>query len=347
MVSANEASLLITVSLVPLAIAPIIYGYFLQAVPARTILFFATFLLAVNQALFFWVDSFWQMLMLRLLQGLLLPGIFTALMTYCSTMSVKERVHQIIAWYVATTILGGFSSRLFAGFIAEQLGWRWVFVFVSVLLIFSLFLLRYIKADAVLDFSRLDIRSIRRVWSDRYYRHAYLALFFVFFVFAGMLNLLPFRLTDIAADMGSFEISLYYLGYLIGIPIAVFSQKITRLLGGPKRALLMGLALNIVGLVFNVSENLALLWLTMLGFSAGMFFIHATLSGLLNVHAKEHKGVVNGMYVSIYYASGALGSWLPALFYLRFDWQSLMMASVLMVLVSGYFVALMNRRSGC
>ena len=91
-VSPTDSALLITVTLVPLGLAPIVYGYFLQAIPARTMLRTAVFGLIINQLAFFAVTEFWHLVVLRLIQGLLMPAIFTSLMTYCATMAPTGKV---------------------------------------------------------------------------------------------------------------------------------------------------------------------------------------------------------------------------------------------------------------
>jgi predicted MFS family arabinose efflux permease len=59
----------------------------------------------------------------------------------------------------------------------------------------------------------------------------------------------------------------------------------------------------------------------MVALAIGHFLIYSTLSGYLNHIAREHKGMVNGIYVSVYYLSGAIGSWLPMLMYRYVGWQ--------------------------
>jgi len=332
-VEADAVSLLVTATLVPLAVAPIFYGYFLQAVPAKTMLVVAVSLLALNQFMFLFAGAFWHLLTLRFIQGLLLPAIFTALMTYCSSMSDEKSVRKMMGLYVATTILGGFCSRLFAGVIADVWGWQWVFLLTAGTMLLSLILLSGIDADAELSFDKLNTKAIGRVWSKPFYRYGYRTLFFVFFVFSGILNLLPFRLGEIDPGIKSAGIALMYTGYLIGIPIAIASERIVAALGGTGRALGLGIFLNMVGLVAYLMDDTGVIFAMMFCFSAGMFFIHATLSGLVNYRAVEHKGVVNGLYVSVYYASGALGSWIPALLYQKIGWRGLMI--VLMIMLAG------------
>ena len=317
-VSPADSALLVTVTLAPLGLAPIVYGYFLQAIPARTMLRVAVFLLIVNQLAFLAAAEFWHLLVLRFAQGLLMPAIFTSLMTYCATMAPPDKVRKTMGLYIGATILGGFLSRGLSGFVADLLDWHWVFVVMGLLLTPVWLLLRHIDADAEINFQRLDLRSIRRVLENPLYRTCYLVLFGMFFVFSGVLNLLPFRLGEIAPSMGPLGASLLYTGYLIGIPVAIVSAQLIRALGGVRRALLVGLGANAAGLIAYTLADTVVLFATMVVFASGMFFIHAVLSGLVNELATEHKGVVNGLYVSVYYLSGALGSWLPGYAYLGF-----------------------------
>ena len=108
---------------------------------------------------------------------------------------------------------------------------------------------------------------------------------------------------------------MLYLGYLVGAPVSFASDAIGRRLGDERRGLFLGLAANATGLVLLLFVAFEGLILTMFLLAAGFFLIHALLSGLANHLAPEHKGVVNGLYVSVYYFSGALGSWLPGYFH--------------------------------
>jgi YNFM family putative membrane transporter len=327
-VSPGDAGLLMTVTLLPLGIAPVVYGYFLQAIPAKSMLSVALVLLMLNQFAFYLVEEFWQLIALRSIQGLLLPAIFTALMTYCASMAPKGQIRKTMGWYIAATILGGFSGRIISGYFASSFTWQMAFVVPGFMLILPIVLLRYASSDAKISFARLDSRTVSRVLRNHTFRYIYAAIFALFFVYAGILNVLPFRLQDIDASITPFQISSLYIGYLIGIPVAIFSERIISLFGDEKKGLLTGLLLNAVGLVGYLITDFSLLYLVMFAFSAGFFFIHSTLSGLVNHFAIEHKGVVNGLYVSIYYISGALGSWLPSYLYAWSGWHSLVIVFV-------------------
>ncbi|MGI9310351.1 MAG: MFS transporter [bacterium] len=338
-VGAADSALLITVTLAPLGLAPIVYGYFLQAIPARSMLRAAVLLLIVNQLAFLAASEFWHLLALRFAQGLLMPAIFTSVMTYFATMARAEQVRRAMGWYVAATILGGFLSRAFGGVFTEHLGWHWAFALPALMLLPVWFLLRRLDADAEINFARLSLRSIRRVLADPLYRRAYLALACAFMAFSGTLNLLPFRLGEVDPSAGPSRIALLYTGYLVGIPVAIAAERLVRASGRFSRAALLGLVVNAVGMGAYWLGNAAVLFAAMFLYAASMFFIHAALSGLVNDRATEHKGVINGLYVSVYYLSGALGSWLPGYAYGAFGWHAWVLTALAMTVAAAGFAA--------
>ena len=332
------AALLVTFTLIPLGLAPIVYGYFLQAIPARTMLRFALAALILDQLLIFLSSEFWQILFLRGVQGLILPALFTSLMTYCASMSSPGRIRSVMGLYVAATIVGGFSSRLLSGYLASSLGWEWVFLVLGAALVVPLFLTGKLRADAEINFARLDVQAISRIVKVPVYRNAYLSLMIMFFVFAGILALAPFHVREIDPGVSSFTISLLYLGYIVGIPVAAFSDHLTRMFGGVRNALLFALVITMLGLGLAQISNIMVLSVMMVVLAAGFFLVHSVLSGFLNDVAREHKGVVNGVYVTAYYLSGAVGSWLPFLVYQDIGWNITMLALLFLLGLSAIFI---------
>ncbi len=330
-VSPGQAGLLMTLAMLPLAVAPVVYGYFLQAIPAKSMLVAALALLALDQVCFVFASEFWHLLALRLLQGLLLPAIFTALMTYCASMVPPPAVRRVMGFYIGATILGGFGGRLLGGILAGAFDWHAAFVVAGLLQLLPLLLLLRVDADADINFARLDPRSVLRVLREPGYRRMFAVLASVFFVFSGILNLVPFHLRDLDPAASPLLISLLYLGYLVGVPVSLASAAIGRRLGDERLGLLAGLALHAIGLIMLWFAGYTGLILAMFFLAGGFFLMHALLSGLANHLAREHKGVVNGLYVSVYYLSGALGSWLPGYCYDGLGWRGLILLFALLL----------------
>ena len=345
-VAAGEAGLLMTVAMLPLAIAPALYGYFLQAIPARLMLTVALALLALDQVCFYFAEEFWHLIVLRLLQGLLLPAVFTALMTYCASMVPAQMVRRAMGFYIGATILGGFSGRLLGGVFASSFDWRSAFVIMGLMQLVPLLLLTRVESDADINFARLDPKSISRVLLNRNFRFMFMALASVFFVFSGILNIVPFHLQNIDASATPFLISLLYLGYLVGAPVSFFSDSISKSLRDERSGLLLGLLIHAIGLVVLLFVAFTGLIVMMFFLAAGFFLIHALLSGLANHLAQEHKGVVNGVYVSIYYFSGALGSWLPGYLFEGVGWQGMIIVFMSILAFCGWSISRLKLPTG-
>ena len=118
-VSGSEISLLISLTLFPLGLTPIVYGYLIDNISARTILHWFIGILAVTELSLAFVMDFRIMLGLRLLQGLLLPAIFTAIVTYISNLSAAHQRQKSVSRYIAATITGGFAGRFITGLISD------------------------------------------------------------------------------------------------------------------------------------------------------------------------------------------------------------------------------------
>ena len=112
-VSKPEAGLLVSITFVPLAIAPLSYGIFLKQIDALTILKWALPLLAVAMAWSGFVRTYEAMLLLRLVQGFLLPAIITATMAYLASGRSGIDLSRVMSLYVAFIIFGGMAGRFF------------------------------------------------------------------------------------------------------------------------------------------------------------------------------------------------------------------------------------------
>ena len=175
-VSAADASLLITVTMLPLAIAPLVYGYILEGFPARRMITIAGVVLALCHAGVAIADQWWHLVVLRSLAGLCLPAVFTALMASISAAARDDQVRQAMAWYIAATITGGFVGRALSGLLSDLFDWRWVFLFWAVGILLSTITLR-LDDHVESRFERLRARVLVEVLATAGYRGAYAAIF--------------------------------------------------------------------------------------------------------------------------------------------------------------------------
>ncbi|MFV0481910.1 MAG: MFS transporter [Campylobacteraceae bacterium] len=329
-----QAVIFTTVIMFPLGIAPIVYGYILERVSLRIMLFFSLFFLGILEIVFALSTNYAAMLFIRGAQGLLVPAALTSLVSYISMSSTADRIQQNIGNYVAVTILGGFITRLLSGYGSEYFGWQAFFVFLGILLIIFAFIILKKIQDIKIDFSKPNISDILKVLKEKRNLTIYLTMFCVYFIFQAVSNFLPFELKSISSDMGEGKIGFVYVGYVVGVIISVNATKIVRYFVNENNAMIVGVLIYIAGIgLLNIPSFYAML-VAMIVFCSGMFTIHSIANGYINRMAKERKSIANGLYLSFYYLGGTLGTFLPTFIYTPFGWAGFLQFMLFVILIA-------------
>ena len=318
----GDTALLTTATMVPLALGPLLYGYVLERVSTKHMLTAGFSVLTLAQFAISLGPGYPVFFVLRTIEGTMLPAIFTALMTYSSSAGGHDRTRRNITVYIAATIAGGYSGRVLSGIITDLAGWQAAFLFWAVAALLATLLTTRLASDPRLRLGKVHLAEIRALARRPVYAEGLGSAFLLFFVFAAMLNFLPFHMRDNDPAISQSEIALVYTGYLIGVAISLASLRLVRLFGGERRTLVAGSLVYLAGTAAFALPGNGFAYLSMLLFAAGMFTLHSVLSAFLNHLETERKGLINGLYVSAYYTGGALGSYLPGFLYLEFGWTA-------------------------
>jgi len=321
-ISIVKSSLFTAIILFWLAVAPIVYGYILESISAKKMLSISSVILLITNLFLGFTNSFEMFLFIRCLEGLTVPAILTSSMTILANID-KKNIQYNMSIYVASTVFGGLVGRVMSGYIASEFGWRAVFFSLSIALLIGLVLIRKLNLDVATKMSKPTIKDIFGILKDKRFALIYLMMFSVFFVFAGLLNLIPFRMKELFGDVSELTIGLLYIGYGSGILVALLSRKIIMFFGSEIKSILYGGFFFILMIVFFISESLTLIFIMMFLLCIGMFTVHSISTGMANSMKKDQKGLTSGMYLTFYYIGGAFGSVVPSLIYSHFGWDIL------------------------
>lgn len=336
-VSQTRVSLLITVTFLPLALAPIFYGLMLQRISSRRLLLVSLWALAAAQVAIPLATDFPTLLALRVLQGLAIPAVLTGLMTYLGTMTTTMGMQMVMAGYVAATVLGGFLGRALSGWLSTVLGWQAAFMVMALATAIVALLFQRLASDPAAGFQRMHWGAVREVlWQPGFLR-VYLAIFCFFGAFAAVLNFLPFRLLELEAGLTDTGIGLMYSGYLMGLVMALLAPYLAMRFG-TRAVMLLAAVLFLLALLLLTSTSTAILFAAIFVLCAGMFLVHSLAPGDMNRQAEQHRGVVNGLYIAFYYSGGALGSFLPGYLYFGWGWNAFLGSLAAVVLVGGWWL---------
>ena len=327
-VSEAESASLISLSLLSMSIGPLFMGVLLQRYSPRLMLLCClTGLLAATIA-FSLLDSFVHMKWLRFVKGGIIAAQLAATMTYIT--SASTRMGQVMAYYVGAAIMGGLSGRLLAGFISEYASWRFFFAGLGVLFVVCLWQAFYLPDVQQNQRKTVSLKAFSDVLRDGYILRMYMIIALAFFVMTGILNYIPFRLEELSPAIGESRISLFYLGFVLGCIVTINAPRIADRVGGAFHAAKIGILSVFLGLLLAFTTSVALTFWVVTLVTCGFFLQHTSIATLLNRYAGERAGVVNSLYISVYYFGGSAGAYLPGLIYESYNW---MMFTILLILV--------------
>ena len=331
-ISITKASQFTAIIMLFLAISPIIYGYILEKVNAKKMLINSSIILFITNIFLGLSSSYEFFLFFRTVEALVVPAILTSLMSILANID-KENIKFNMSIYVASTVFGGLVGRIFSGFIATNFSYQFVFYSLSLAILVSIYFISKLSYEGEATIVKPKINDVTEILKDKRFSTVYILMFCVFFVFAGVLNILPFRVKEISSDVSEFQISLLYLGYGMGILVSLNSRKIINFFKNEINTILFGLILFLFITIFLVIKDILILFLLIFLFCLGMFTVHSVSTGLANSMKASQKSLTSGMYLTFYYLGGAFGSYIPSIIYEKFGWNSViyMFCSILLL----------------
>ncbi len=327
-------ALLMTVILIPLGIAPLIYGFFLSSLDTKHVLRACVALLCASCFGIYFTSSFSAFLFFRLIHGLVIPAILTCIMAHISAKFQGTHLQNALAIYIAVTILGGLTGRMLSGGVATLWGWKMVFITLAILFFILLIPIAQLKKRSQNAFKPIKYTEFYQILCTKGIKRILFIDGCGFFVFVALSTYLPFFLNQISDNMTEWRISLVYLGYGIGIFIALCSHKISNAVGSRVRAIRLGMGIYLCAMALLFLPNPIYTFLAMFMVCTGQFMEHSISPGLVNRMSDRDKGAVNGLYLSVYYMGGAIGSYFPGFIYAQWGWNVLIISlSVALVAV--------------
>lgn len=313
--SSPETALLITVTLIPLAVLPLLYGYLPGNIRPAKLLKPALAGLGLCNIAFASIHHFSLLLTIRFLIGCLIPIIIPALIALL--LQHTTRAQKTLSLYVTFTIIGGFSGRFLSSLFDTYLNWEtFSWICGGVLLLFSGLLTDTPTQDNNF-YRRTHLKDFLALLTTPVAGTMLLIIYASFGSFVAVLNYLPFILRKTFPDASSLVTGIMYSGYIFSAVISLLSTRIITGLGVRRSLMVANLVfLAALGLLFP--NNLILMFFVLFAFCAAFFLTHAVALAEVNRNSPYPKMLTNACYTAFYYCGGAVGSWLPGLIFERY-----------------------------
>jgi len=262
----------------------------------------------------------------RLLQGLVLPGIFATTIAYITEEWAPERVPLVMSIYISGTVLGGFLGRVIAGMAAEYSGWRAAFVVLgAVTLAGSGVVAKWLPRERQIAQHR-HVEAVSRrakygALAGRKMLAVYAVGFNVLFSLVAIFTYVTFHLSAAPFSLGTTALSWLFAVYLVGL---VVTPAAGIMLGktGLRRGIVMATALSMIGVLLTVEPRLGVVLVGLTLCSSGVFVAQSAATSYLRVAAPAHlRTLAAGLYLSAYYFGGTVGGLLPSWVWIHDGWR--------------------------
>ncbi|MEP6631509.1 MAG: MFS transporter [Lapillicoccus sp.] len=274
----------------------------------------------------------------RALQGIALAGVPATAMAYLAEEVDGSDLGAAMGRYIAGTTVGGLVGRVLASVAVDVTTWRWALEAAAGLaLVFTVAFLRTAPPSRRFHSKRSGARDTVRHLAghlrDPVLVMLYATAFLLMGCFVGVYNLLGFRLLAAPFGLSSALVGLVFLMYLSGTFSAAVAGRLADRFGR-RRVLWACELVCLAGLVATVAEQLAVVLVGMLAFTAGFFGVHSVASGWVSARATDHRGEASSLYVLFYYLGSSVLGALAGLAYAAAGWRGIVAYGGGLVLVA-------------
>jgi len=340
---ASPAEVSLTVSATTLAIALVapFVGILADFVGRRRIIVAAMALLVIPTLLIAAAASLNQVVLLRFVQGLLLPPIFAVTVVYIGDEWPTAEVPAATGVYMAGSALGGFLGRFISGITSDLWGWRSAFLVLAAITLVSavvvaLFLPRersFVRASGLMS----ALRAMAGILRMKHLLATFIVGFAVLFAFVGGFTYVNFYLAAPPFNFSSTDLGSIFVVYLLGVAVSPMAgNAIVRY--GRRKVVGWALCLWGIGLLITLAPSLVAVIAGLGVLAASGFVAQICATSYLAAAAREARASAVGLYVTCYYVGGSAGGVVPAAAWHFFGWPGVVGVILLVLALAGLAV---------
>jgi MFS transporter, YNFM family, putative membrane transport protein len=261
---------------------------------------------------------------LRAVQGVALAGLPATAMAYLAEEVHPSAIPSAIGLYVAGNSIGGMSSRVAGGVLAQAYGWRAALLAVGLTALACAVVFRLLAPPAR-HFTPGSVhpaalwRTVTGHVRDVRLRRLYVLGMLFMAVFGAVYTVLGYRLTAGPYHLSQTAVGAIFLVYLVGTAASAASGALQGRLGR-RGALAVALMLCAAGLFLTLAGPLALVLLGLVLITAGFFTGHSVASGAVSRTATAGRAQASALYLTAYYVGNSVGGSVAASAYHLAGW---------------------------
>jgi predicted MFS family arabinose efflux permease len=277
--------------------------------------------------------------MWRLLQGVVTPGVFIITIAYVTEEWPALLVPRVMSFYVAGTVFGGFMGRMLGGLIAEEYGWRSVFVVLGIAGIAGAVLAQWLLRPARMRPAQARASSrlapvLANLRNPRLFATFGIG-FCMLFTLVATFSYITFHLSAAPFDLSTKQLSYLFAVYLCGLGTTLVAGTMLARVG-LRHGMIAAIAACIAGVTLTMVPSLVMVAAGLAIAASGVFVAQTCANSFLRDAAPAGSRVsAAGMYICSYYIGGTVGGILPGLFWKYGGWPGCVALVIGILLVAG------------
>ncbi len=266
-----------------------------------------------------------RLLVWRFLQGVFTPGVFAITVAYIHEEWPRESAGSATAAYVTGTVIGGFTGRAVAGYVATHVDWRSTFLVLGALnavgaAAVALWLPKEAHFPSGSTHTPFWSAARDHLRNDQLVA-TYAVGFCVLFSLVATFTYVTFYLAAPPFHLRAAELGSIFFVYLIGAVVTpAAGRAIDRY--GNRAALSVAIAAGAGGVALTLVPKLYAVVAGLAVCCTGVFVAQAAASSYIGVAARTNRALAVGLYVTFYYAGGSAGGAFPGLLWSRGGWPA-------------------------
>mgnify|MGYP003586043550 CR=1 FL=1 len=300
-------------------------GMWSDAIGRKVLIVFSIFFLGLATAAIAVAGSAWQMVVLRFMQGLAVPGISVVLIAYLGEEFQGRNMARVMSFYVAGTVLGGFLGRFLVGHFSEWMPWRHAFLALALPNLLGAVLVAKVLPASRRFVPNANIRAGLQMLGqhvrNRSVRAACALGLCVLFSLVGCFTFVNLHLAAPPYGLGTAQLGNVFAVYLLGVLVTPLAGRLLARWGFRST---MGLALcvSMCGLLLTLLPSVPGVIAALAMMSSGVFITQSATISFIASRVSSGRSLASGLYYMAYYSGGFLGAWLCGLAYVRGQWPA-------------------------
>jgi YNFM family putative membrane transporter len=341
-VDAATAGLTLSSVTFALALTSLGAGRIVDHFGSRRVMIVCGVTLTVLSCLAALAPTFALLVLIRVAQGIVIPGITVGGLAYLHNDLPPSWRGRVSGFYIATNTIGGLVGRLAVGLLVVVVTWRGGLAAVAgMVALGTATLILGMPRTAPAAFAGVQRPTAaepafwdiaRRLW------WAPLIGATVFFPFLTVFTYTPYRLEGAPFFLSPARANLFYLVYILGALASPLAGQISDRIGR-RPAIYLGLSVASVGLAVSLIERLPLALLALALVCIGVLSAHvvanASVSDGANVLGPGARATALSLYTMGFYLGGALGAFVPGIGWEHWGWPGVVAPCAVAVLGAG------------